>query len=225
MSARNPRRATMKSTHWWNLGLSTGLLLGNAACTLGQVVVAPPGYAPKPPTKAKPLARGSLLHPANWPDVPLGYSVALHAEMQITNAVASRMILHDYDFFPDMAELNDRGRDRLVRIAALLPHNQLPVIVERLSHAPRLAEARRRTVLAGLAAVAGRLPPERVVVGPPLTAPLQGPEAELIYLNLLRLTESAGTVPSTGVQNGLTTGIVAGGGVGTGTNGTGTGGT
>jgi hypothetical protein len=215
----------MKSTHWWKLGLSTGLLLGNAGFTFGQVLVAPTGYPPWPITKTKPLARGSLLHPANWPETPLGSSVALHAEMQITNAVASRMILHDYDFVPDTAELNDRGRDRLVRIAALLPHNQLPVIVERLPNAPRLTEARRRSVVAVLGAAAGRLPAERVVVGPTLNYPLQGPEAELIYLNLLRLADSAGTVPGTGVQTGPTTGIVTGGGVGTGTSGTGTGGT
>ena len=79
--------------------------------------------------------------------------------------------------------------------------------------------------LAGLIAIAGRVAPERVVVGPPLSAPLQGPEAELIYMNLLRLTDSAGTVPGTGVNNGATTGVL-GGGSGTGTgNGAGTFGT
>jgi hypothetical protein len=170
--------------------------------------------------KGKPLARGSLLHTANWPDTTLGYSVALHAEMQIAGAVPSRMVFHDYDFVPGTAELNDRGRDRILRTAALLPHNRHPVVVERLSYAPGLAEARRRTVLAGLATAGGWLPPERVVVGPSPTAPLRGPEAELIYLNLLRLTESAGTVPETGVRNG-STGVPGGAVVGPGTGGTG----
>lgn len=216
----------MTGRHRWMLGLGAGLLLGNAGCAPRQSL-APAGVPPRPAAKEKPLTRGSLLHPANWPDAPLGDSVALHAETQIANAAAPRMVLHDYDFVPGAAELNDRGKDRVLRVAALLPHNQLPVVVERLSYAPGLAEARRGTVLAALAATAGSVAPERVVVGPPVSASYQGPEAELIYLNQLRLTESAGTVPGTGVRDG-TTGVPGGGvgaGVGTGTGGTGTGGT
>lgn len=204
-------------TTWrrWRLGLGAGLLLGGAGCATGHVSHA---------AKEKPLDRGSLLHPADWPEPPPGTSVALHAETQIANAAAGRMVLHDYDFVPGSAELNDRGRDRVLRIAALLPHNRFPVVVERLPHAPGLSEERRGTAVAVLTAVAGRFHPERVVVGPPVSAPLQGPEAERVYYNLLQLTESAGTVPGTGVRNGTTTGVQFGSGVVTGTGGTGTGG-
>ena len=118
------------------------------------------------------------------------------------------MVLHDYDFVPGAAELNDRGRDRVLRIAALLPYNRFPVVVERLPHAPGLAEERRLTVLAAArrgrrpaSARAGRRRPVAV------SAPLQGPEAERMYYNLLQLTESAGTVPGTGVRDGATTGV------------------
>jgi hypothetical protein len=212
----------MMARHWWKLGLGTGLLFGTPAWALGQVLTPPAEFTPRPVVvKGKPIARGSLLHTANWPDTPLGYSVALHAETQIANAAASRMFLYDYDFVPGTSELNDRGKDRVLRIATLLPHNRFPVVVERLSYAPVLAEARRRTVLASLVAAAGAVPPERVVIGRPASVPLQGPESELIYMNLLRLTESAGTVPGTGVHTGQTTG---GAGSGTGTGGFGTGG-
>jgi hypothetical protein len=214
----------MMARHWWKLGLGTGLLLGTPACGLGQVLTPPAGFSPRTVAKGKPIARGSLLHTANWPDTPLGYSVALHSETQIANAAASRMILHDYDFVPGTSALNDRGKDRVLRIAALLPHNRFPVVVERLPYAPALAEVRRRTVLAGLAAASGGVAPERVVVGRPASVPLQGPEAELIYMNLLRLAESAGTVPGTGVRNDPATGIPGGAGGGTSTGGFGTGG-
>lgn len=216
----------MTPAYWWKLGLGTGLLLGGSGPGAAQFKSPPAGIAPPPVVKAKPLARGSLLHAANWPNTPLGYSVALHAETQIANAAAARMVLHDYDFVPGSADLNDRGRDRILRIATLLSHNQFPIVVERLPHASGLAEVRRRTVLTQLAAAAGWIPAERVIVGPPVALPLRGPEAELIYLNLLRLTESAGTVPDTGVRNGSTgfPGGGFGGGTGPGINGTGTGG-
>ena len=202
--------------HWWKLGLGAGVLIGGAGCAPSHGAHA---------AKEKPLDRGSLLHPVTWPEVPLGNSVALHTETQITNAMAGRMVLHDYDFVPGTAELNDRGRDRVHQIAVLLPHNRFPVIVERLTRAPELAEERRRTVLTALGVSAGRVPPERVVVGPSPSYPLQGPEAERVYYNLLQLTESAGTVPATGVRNGSTSGVVGGTGTGgstdTGTSGTG----
>jgi hypothetical protein len=200
--------------HWWKLGLGAGVLIGGAGCAPSHGAHA---------AKEKPLDRGSLLHPATWPEAPLGNSVALHTETQIANAMAGRMVLHDYDFVPGTAELNDRGRDRVLQIAALLPHNRFPVVVERLPRAPELAEGRRLTVLNALAVSAGRVPPERVVGGPSPSYPLQGPEAERVYFNLLQLTESAGTVPATGVRDGATTGFVGGTGTGggSGTNGTG----
>ena len=72
-----------------------------------------------------------------------------------------------------------------------------------------LAEARRRAVLTEFAALGWLVPPERVVVGAPYGAPLNGIEAELIYQNLLQLTQSAGTVPGTGYSS--QTGSVTGG--------------
>ena len=201
----------MMAWRWWKLGLGIGPLLGTVGCAPGHVL-------PGPAAKEKALDRGSLLHPVNWPAAPLGESVALHAETQIANAAAGRMVLHDYDFVPGKVELNDYGSARVLQIAPLLAHTRLPVVVERLPHAPRLAEGRRLTVLTELAAVAGRVQPDRVVIGPSPSRPVQGPEAELIYQNLLQLSESAGTVPETGVRSGPTTGAVGGG---TGTNGTG----
>jgi hypothetical protein len=201
----------MTAWRWWKLGLGIGPLLGTLGCAPGHVL-------PAPAAKEKALERGSLLHTGNWPAAPLGDAVAIHAETQIANAAAGRMVLYDYDFVPGKVELNDYGRSRVLRIAPLLTHTRLPVVVEWLPHAPGLAERRRLTVLTELAAVAGRVPPDRVVIGPSPSVPVQGPEAELIYQNLLQLTESAGTAPATGVRYGPTTGGV---GSGSGTSGIG----
>jgi hypothetical protein len=58
--------------------------------------------------------------------------------------------------------------------------------------------------------------PDRVVVGAPPTGPLRGTEAELIYQNLLQLTASAGSTPSTGINGGATSTITGGNSAGTG---------
>jgi hypothetical protein len=127
------------------------------------------------------------------PEVPpLGLLIDLPFQTQMANAAAARMTLYDFDFVAGGAQLNYRGQDRLRQIAGLLPYNQFPVVVERMPFAPGLAEARRMTILNELAAV---LPPERVVVGPPLAVPLRGVEATYIYRTLMTQTRNAGFPP------------------------------
>jgi hypothetical protein len=134
----------------------------------------------------------------------------MHIQTQVANGVAARMTLYDFDFERGGTRLNYRGRDRLRQIAALLPHNEFPVVLERLPFAPDLAEARRLAVLNELAEMA---PPDRVVVGPPLAVPLRGVEASAIYDNLLRSVETYGVWVSQGLEAG---GRPAAGPVGTG---------
>lgn len=219
----------------WNRTLAAGLLLtGAEAPALAQPpsmlplpsaqppgpVCAPNWVAPAVPLggTTKAFARGSLLHYSVWPETPLGYSVALHYQTHITNGVASRMMLYDYDFVRGGTALNHRGKDRLRQIAGWAANNPFPVVVEWLPQSPTLAESRRAAVLTELTALLGRIPPERVVVAGPTTLPLQGFEAEKIYLNLLKLTETYGTQPPTGA---LGTGQTIGGGGGGGGGGAG----
>jgi hypothetical protein len=156
-----------------------------------------------------------LGRPEEFDAPPLGMSVSMHYETHVANGVAARMTVYDYDFIRGGDQLNVRGKDRVRQIAALIALNPFPVVVERMPYAPALADARRRAVLAELAAVMPHVPVERVVVGPPVAVPLQGVEAELIYQNLLLQTGSAGVLPGTGAGPGTetsTTGTVGRGG-------------
>jgi hypothetical protein len=123
---------------------------------------------------------------------PLGYFIGLHFQAQVNNGIAARMILHDYDFLCNTAQLNVRGKDRLLWIARELGHTTHPLVIERTPCFPGLAEMRRTAILHELEAIAVTLPPELVVIGPLLAIPQIGAEAELIYLNLLHQTQEAG---------------------------------
>ncbi|HET6574295.1 MAG TPA: hypothetical protein VFG68_11865 [Fimbriiglobus sp.] len=146
-----------------------------------------------------------LGRPEEFDAPPLGMSVSMHYETHIANGVAARMTLYDYDFYRGGDQLNVRGKDRVRQIAALMGSHPFPVVVERMPYAPGLADARRRAVLAELAAVMPRVPVERVVIGPPIAVPLRGVEAELVYQNLLLQTGTAGAYPGTGAGPGTGT--------------------
>jgi hypothetical protein len=123
---------------------------------------------------------------------PLGYYVYLHGRTEVANGDAARMVLYHYDFVEGGDELNPRGHYQLEKIAALLPQNFNPVIIEATPCAPGLDEARRIAVARALACGPFPVPAERVVVGRPIATPLQGMEAVIIYRNLLLNTESGG---------------------------------
>jgi hypothetical protein len=102
------------------------------------------------------------------------------------------MVLYHYDFDPDGEHLTVRGHDRLAQIAAMLPCNAFPVVVERTPTNPALAEKRRHVVLNELAKGTFAVPAERVLIGPPVANGLAGPEAVIIYQNLLANTSAKG---------------------------------
>jgi hypothetical protein len=112
----------------------------------------------------------------------------------VSNGDAARMVLYQYDFVDGTPLLNVRGQDRLAEIVELLGRTPFPMIIERTPCLPGLAEARRLTVLNALAHTAVPVPPERVLIGPPLAVGLSGREATLIYRNLLRQTEAQGVI-------------------------------
>ena len=49
----------------------------------------------------------------------------------MANGNAARMVFYHYDFVEGTAQLNVRGRDKLVKVAQLLPATFLPVVIER----------------------------------------------------------------------------------------------
>jgi hypothetical protein len=152
-----------------------------------------------------------LGYPGEFSAPPLGYFLYEHGKTQVANGTAARMTLYHYDFEEGRNALTPRGRDQLAKIAALLPQNFFPVVIERTPEAPALAEARRRVVLAELARAPFPIPPERVMVGVPMANGISGVEAERIYRNLISQTTLGGlslppigiggSQPSTGLLN------------------------
>jgi hypothetical protein len=141
--------------------------------------------------------------PEEFEAPPLGHFVYLHGKTEVANGDAARMVLYHYDFLEGGDQLNPRGRYQLEKIAALLPQNFNPVIIEATPGAPGLDEARRVAVACVLACGPFPVPSERVVVGRPLAIPLQGVEAVIIYRNLLSNTESGGLRGGGGIATGL----------------------
>lgn len=123
---------------------------------------------------------------------PLGYFVYLQGQTEVANGEAARMVLYQYDFVEGSDRLKPRGKYQLTKITALLPLNFNPLIIEATPEAPALDEARRAAVVRELAVGPFPVPAERIVIGRPLSIPLQGAEAERIYRNQLLNTESGG---------------------------------
>jgi hypothetical protein len=123
---------------------------------------------------------------------PLGHTVYLHGRAQVESGEAVRMVLYHYDFEEGGARLTLRGRDQLAKIEKMMASNFFPIVIERTPEAPALAEARRALVLQVLAHGQFPVPPERVLVAQPPDLGLRGVEAELIYINQLRVTRTSG---------------------------------
>ncbi len=161
--------------------------------SFGQVRVVARGQASELSPPMQSSRCGTPTGPA-----PFGASVSAHINGHVTAATAARMALYDYDFLPGNTQLNARGVDRVWQIARVIGNFNNPVVVERTSHSPTLADGRRQAVLDELARIGFAVAPERVVVGMPSPVPLQGVEAESIYENLLLQTQSSGRSPGTG---------------------------
>jgi hypothetical protein len=130
-----------------------------------------------------------------------------HFQIQVNNAIAAQMILHEYDFVCGGTKLNLHGSDRLLHLALLLKSYECPLIVERTPYDVGLAESRRIAVLNQLADLGIVVPPERVVIGVSPAIPLRGVEAELIYRNILKQSENGGYQQGQGSgTNGSATG-------------------
>ena len=130
----------------------------------------------------------------------------------MANGNAARMVFYHYDFVEGTAQLNVRGRDKLVKVAQLLPATFLPVVIERTPSTPGLDEQRRAVLLAELSGSRFPIPPERVVIGPPIAAGLTGYEAIFVYGNQLGALQSggAGSVGGYAGSSGLSAGGLSG---------------
>jgi hypothetical protein len=122
------------------------------------------------------------------------------------------MVFYRYDFEDGSPQLNVRGRDKLARVACLLPSTFYPVVIERTPLTPGLAEARRSYLLSELSTPRFNVPPERVLIGPPISAGLSGVESILVYSNQLSTLAARGAAGVGGYagSSGLNAGGLSG---------------
>jgi hypothetical protein len=105
-----------------------------------------------------------------------------HIATSVANGQAARMVLRQFDFYPSSSQLKPRGKVQLAKIAAWLPNNSFPVLVEPSSDGPELDEARRDTIWRELAACCP-VSDLRILVGVPAGAGVCGLEALVIDRN------------------------------------------
>ena len=135
-------------------------------------------------------------YPEEFEERPFGTCVCAHVRTQISNGMAMRMVLYQYDFhdstFNDPATLNPHGHKRLAEIAAMLQCDIWPAVIEPAGGNPQLDAARRKQVLSSLHEWIESVPEEWVVVASPETRALDGEEALEIYDNLIQQTRMGG---------------------------------
>jgi hypothetical protein len=164
------------------------------------------------------LQECALGYPEEFNEWPLGSSLYAHGRTQVANGNAARMVFYHYDFEEGRPQLNLRGRDKLAKMARLFPTSFAPIVIERTPVTPGLDDQRRAALLAELAGSRFPIPPERVVIGPPIAHGLTGFEAVVIYGNQLGALQQGSAVGAggfTGAQgfdaSGLTGSAGAGG--------------
>jgi hypothetical protein len=151
----------------------------------------------------------ALGFPEEFNEWPLGSALYAHGRTQVANGNAARAVFYHYDFQQGSPTLNVRGRDKLAKIAQLLPATFYPIVIERTPDTPGLDEQRRSLLLAELSTGRFCIPAERIVIGPPISAGLTGVEAIYVYGNQLG-SLSAGSAFGVGGYSG-TQGLGAGG--------------
>jgi len=138
---------------------------------------------------------------------PLGEAAYAHARTQAANGQAARMVFYHYDFVDGTPQLNTRGRDKLAAVAATLPTNFFPIVVERTPKEPGLDQSRKSVLLAELGRGSFPVPAERVLVGPNIAYGMTGFEAlNAIYPGQISNLASGGAIGGSGA-----TGFVGGG--------------
>ncbi|CAN5916663.1 hypothetical protein BH23PLA1_BH23PLA1_35220 [soil metagenome] len=140
--------------------------------------------------------------PEEFQERPLGAALYEQGNTMVGNYNASRMVFYQYDFQDESNELNLAGLDKLRRMARTLPMNPYPVIVERTPLTPGLDLARRLTVLGALDQGPFPVPPERVLIGPPISRGLIGVEAAIIFENQILQTIAGGYAAGGGAPAG-----------------------
>jgi hypothetical protein len=102
------------------------------------------------------------------------------------------MVFYEYDFEKDSVRLNLKGQDKFKVVAAQLPTNFFPIIIERTPRTPGLDLARQAAFVEELGRGPFPVPPQRILVGPPIATGLSGQEALIVHGNQVGQAESGG---------------------------------
>lgn len=173
----------------------------------------PPVYCPQPEpcrpgcyVRFKSHCRAKYWgYPEEFCEPPLGAMAQGQEMTMIQNGRAARMGLYQYDFYPDSAQLTERGRAQLYKIAMWLPTNCFPVFVEPTPAHPELDGLRRQAIWNELSTNFLLIPSERVIVGRPIIRDLGSVDSLLIDRNRLGLTASRGIAAGGGGTSGTST--------------------
>jgi hypothetical protein len=117
--------------------------------------------------------------------------------------MAARLVLYQYDFCDAAAcdgyKLSPKGFERLEEIARIFPCSDgQPILIESTPHDAKLDATRRDYVWRSLLQMNVPVPDHLVVVGHPRTPALNGQEAVILHLNLLKQVQSSGAPQSGG---------------------------
>ena len=138
-------------------------------------------------------SQGKVLgYPEDFEARPLGAAVYDNFRVQVANGAAARLTLYDYDFVAGTGQLNPRGRIQLAKLTEQLASSPFPLIIQNTPTNPSLANVRRNSVLAELAAGPFPVPTDRVLVGLPASHGLSGFEAQILSSNMLNRTQQYG---------------------------------
>jgi hypothetical protein len=131
-------------------------------------------------------------YPEEFQDAPLGAMLNAHMTAGIASGQAARMVLYQYDFYPESNQLKPRGKAQVAKIASWLSMNPFLIFVEPSGSDAGLDEARRQIVWRELAGGPCPVPLERVVVGTGASNGINGLEALAIDRSRYNQTSARG---------------------------------
>ena len=135
---------------------------------------------------------------------PLGSALYALERTQVSNSRTAQQTFYDFDFVGDSATLNLKGRQKMARVATELPRSFTPILIEQTARYPGLAELRRQTMLAELSQGPFPVPPERIIVCPPISTGLSGPEATVLFGTQMGQLGGRGGAGGSGITSGNT---------------------
>ena len=124
-------------------------------------------------------------YPEEFCEPSLGASVEACQMAQIANGRAAQMGLYQYDFLPDSAQLNPRGKAQLGRLARWLVEDRCAIFIEPTANNAALDELRREAIWGEISSNYSEISSDQVLIGRPGIRDVGAVEALLLERNRL----------------------------------------